>query len=382
MRKRVALAYLLALVIVGAASADGTSPAVDQANPFGFDIGVRLFGTDVGIGYRGLALVPGARTTIWAYLGGGYEWLSYYRDAAGALVAPGALAAGGALAGRDPSFVRIEGAWRLGIEQGLAWNERTKTNLVEAFAFYRGRADSNQATSFQLLSDSTLPDRTGLLLNALQAGMAYDDLLFDARHKTKNGLSAEASLEWGPGFFLNTIIGDSNYVRLNATVRGFVPLYDISPESDSNRLSLYAGGFLSVDYADGFGAAVPLFVRQTFGGRGQITGLGSAVRGVDTASLDTNFKAVNNLEVRVNLPALFLRDLVPGLVVYGDVGYYAQVGEQRTPAPSGFVSSIGAGIFFDVLDLASIAVYANYRLDAPNADGKRLGTSIEFGMHF
>jgi hypothetical protein len=377
MRKHVAVVCFLVVVLAASAGAQDNKP-------FTFDIGVRLLGADVGIGYRGLALVPGSQTTLWAYLGGGYEWLNYYRDAGGALLSPGELAASGALAGRDPSFVRIEGAWRLGLEQGFAWNERTTTNLFEVFAFYRGRVDSYQATAAQLLSDSTLPDRTGQLQNALQAGIAYDDLLFHPEHKVKDGVAAEATVEWGPAFFLNTLNGNANYVRLNAMARGFLPLYDISPGSASNLLSLYAGDYVSVDYAVGLGAPVPLSVRQTFGGRDQNTGLGHSVRGVDSASLDTNLKAVNNLELRLNLPALFTRDLVPGLAAFWDAGYYAQVGEAGvpSPAPAGFVTSVGAGIYVDVLDLASLAYYVTYRLDTPNADGKQLETSLEFGMHF
>ncbi len=373
------------LFVLAFAVAVASFAGAQEKSPFAFDIGLRLLGADVGIGYQGLTLVPGTETTVWAYLGGGYEWLDYYRNAAGALVGPGETAAGGALAGWDPGFVRIEGAWRLGLEQGLLWNPRTRTNLVELFAFYRGRADSYQASSSQLLSASALPDRTGMLLNVLQAGAAYDDLATDPRHKTRNGFAAEATVEWGPSFFLNAVFGDANYVRFNANARAFLPLYDLAPDAEANLLSLYAGDFVSVDFAAGFGAPVPIAIRQTFGGRDQITGLGHAVRGVDSASLDTNFKAVNNLELRANLPALFTRDLVPGVVVFVDAGYYAQIGEQGTasPVPAGFIASTGAGVYIDLLDLASLAADIDYRLDGPNADGTLLTLfAIEFGMHF
>ncbi len=364
--------------------ASGVFAGAQEKDLFTFDIGARLLGADVGIGYRGLRLAPGVQTTIWTYLGGGYEWLDYYRDPDGALLSPGELAPGGALAGRDPGFVRIEGAWRLGIEQGLAWNPRTDTNLVEVFAFYRGRADSYEAAPTQLLSAASLPDRTGQLQNALQAGLAYDDLLFERKHKTENGLSAEASIEWGPSFFFNTLFGDANYLRVNVTARGFLVLYDAGAGTGSNLLSLYGGDLVSVDYAAGFGAPVPISVRQTFGGRDQVTGLGSAVRGVDSASLDTNVKVVNNLELRANLPALFLPDLVPGAVVFVDAGYYAQVGEPgvASPLPAGFVASTGAGLYLDVFDLASVAASVTWRLDRATANGQQLGYVIVFGLHF
>ena len=95
--------FLLFGILAGSATgwARGSESAIV------FDVQPRVLGVDVGIGYRGLALLPNADTTIWAYLGGGYEWMTYYRDGAGALIAPRALASAGSL---DPGFTRVEGA--------------------------------------------------------------------------------------------------------------------------------------------------------------------------------------------------------------------------------------------------------------------------------
>ena len=206
----------------------------------------------------------------------------------------------------QPVFPRIEGAWALGIDQGLAWNARTGTNLVEAFLFYRGRIDSNQIQPGQLLYNSTLPDRAGIFLNTILTGFGFNGVLIDTRHKMKNGASAEVSAEWGPRFFLNGLDGDSDFLRLNATLRWFLPVFDIAPDRPVNLLSMYLGEFASVDYAIGFSAPVPLYIRQTFGGRyaQQPIGLGQQVRGVDAGAYDTNLKAVNNLELRLDLPAV------------------------------------------------------------------------------
>ena len=357
--------------------------SMDNENPVTFDVILRWLGVDVGVGYRGLALLPGADTIFWAYAGGGYEWMNFYRDTSGALLGRGSIPAD-----TNTTFVRYEGAWRLGMEQGFTWNERTKTNGFEAFAFYRGRYDVNEDSQVQMLIDtpvSLLPDKAGSLMNTLQFGLAYDDLLFDAKHKTKNGFSAEASAEWGPGFLFNAIVGNADYVRFNAKARGFIPLYDAAPDHAGNLFSVYAGEYVAVDYSAGLnGAPVPLFIRQTLGGREQKTGLGHAARGVDTAAYDTNFKAVNSLEVRANLPALYFSDLVPGIVVFFDAGYYAQVGEGLpSPVPSGFTASTGAGVYIDVFDLGSLALYFDYRLDGTNADGTNFSAFVlEFGMHF
>ena len=366
-------AFLLFAFLAGSLScwARGSESA------FTTDVQPRVLGVDVGIGYRGLALLPDADTTIWAYLGGGYEWMTYYRDWTGALIAPGGLAAA------DPGFTRIEGAWRLGIEQGFAWNERTRRNLVEAFAFYRGRLDSNQIQSGQLLYASSIPDRAGVFLNTILTGFAYDDVLTGPRHKDRDGISAEVSAEWGPRFFFNTLVGDSDFLRFNATFRWFLPLFDVAPDRPVNLFTLYLGEYFSLDYAAGFGAPVPLYIRQTFGGRNQLVGLGAQVRGVDAGSLDTNLKAVNNFELRANLPALFLPDIIPGLVAFWDTGYYNQVGESGIASPAaGFVSTIGAGAFLNFLDIGTGAAYLAYRLTGTNADGKVLTIVLEFGLHF
>ncbi len=356
-----------------------------EGNPLVFDVSPRVLGVDAGIGYRGFKLLPDADTTIWAYLGGGYERLSYYRDSSGALVAPRDLAPGGPLEGKDPGFVRMEIAWRAGIDQGLAWNERTKTNLVEAFAFYRGRVDSNRISPGQLLYDSTLADRAGILLNSIVAGLAYDDVLADTHHKTLSGITGEISAEWGPRLFFNTLVGDSDFVRFNGTFRWFLPLYDMKPDVPVNFFSVYLGERFSVDYALGLAAPVPLYIRQTFGGRGnQVIGLGKAVRGVDEGSLDTNLKAVNSLEVRANLPAFMNPDIVPGFLFFWDLGYFNQVGESgfTGAAGAGVVSSAGGGIFLDFLDRVRGAAYMARRLTGVNADGSVVNFQVEFRMHF
>ena len=302
---------------------------------------------------------------------------------------------GGPLAGADPSFNRIEAAWRLGIEQGFVWNPRTSTNLLEAFFFYRGRYDVNLAAAGALLTTpslSILPDRDSSLLNTLQVGLGYDDLLTN-KHRTRDGILVEMTTEWGPPWLFNTIQGQSDFVRFNGAFTWFLPLFDADPERPLNVFSVYVGEFLSADYAIGLnGTPVPLSIRQSFGGRTQDTGLGAQVRGVDKAAYDTNLKAVNNLEVRVNLLAIQMPDflagivpfVVPGALAYFDCGFYDQVGEQGFGSPSpGFVAATGAGVYVEVPAIGSLLAYVEYRLDGQNAAGDHLRLFVlEFGMQF
>jgi hypothetical protein len=367
-----------------------------QGSQWTFDPILRLLGADLGVGYRGLPLIPGQQTTLWVYGGGGYEGEHYYRDQTGALLSPGEIGSGsGPLANADPTFNRIEAAWRLGIEQGFVWNPRTSTNFLEAFLFYRGRYDMNLPPARGLLTTpllTVLPDRDTSILNTLQLGLGYDDMLTNG-HRTRNGTSAELSAEWGPPWFFNTVQGNSDFVRFNGAFTWFLPLYDADPGRRLNLFSAYLGEYFSVDYAVGLnGVPVPLYVRQNFGGRNQDTALGAQVRGVDKGAYDTNLKAVNNLEVRANLPAIPMPDfvawlvpyVVPGALAYVDCGFYDQVGEPGFSSPSpGFVASTGGGVFVEVPGIGTLLAYVEYRLDGANAAGDRLRLLVlEFGMQF
>jgi hypothetical protein len=381
----------------GAANAAAVSPANTGAaswSTWTFDPILRLWGADLGVGYRGLSLIPGDQTTFWVYGGGGYEGQYYYRDSSGNLLSPGQIGSGGTPnPGQDPRFNRIEAAWRLGIEQGFAWNPRTSTNLFEAFLFYRGRYDLNQVPAGSLLAAATaLADQGNSFLNILQAGLGYDDLLTDG-HLVRGGTSAEVSAAWGPPWFFNSIQGASDFIRFNASFTWFVPVFDAAPQSKLNVFSVYLGEYFSADYAVGLnGTPVPLYIRQTFGGRIQDRGLGDQVRGVDKGAYDTNLKAVNNLELRANLLAIpapdFMKWLapyaIPGVLAYFDCGAYDQVGEPGISSPgAGLVASIGAGVFVEVPGWGTLLAYVEDRLDNANAAGDRLRLLVlEFGMQF
>ena len=372
--KRVLYAVLAAGLLfsaVASVQADG------NRSPLVFDVGLRLWGLDLGVGYRGLALLDGVDTTFWVYGGGAYEKMTYFRQSE--VLIQGEYAGAAA----DTEFYRADANWQLGIVQGLTWNDRIKANGLEAMLFYRGRWNTNLLEAGDLITGSGVTGEQELLQNTVFAGISWNDVLVDKAHKGKGGIAAEASVDWGPGFFFNDMGGPSNFVRLNATARGFLPLYDAEPGRRGNLFSMYLAEFAAADYAIGLdGDPVPYIIRRTFGGMKPRTGLGNAVRGVDSGSLDVNLKIVNNLELRMNLPAIVLPDLVPGVVVHWDAGYFAQVGE-AAGAASGFVSTIGAGLYINLFDLAHLAAYTHYRLDGVNADGSAwVPFDLQFGLHY
>lgn len=357
MTKRALVAFLFITLASGALFAEEAAPPAERS-PLLFAPGVRLFGADLGLGYRGFS-APGAPDTIlWVIGGGGYEELNYFRDPSGRLYAGG----GGFDPERDPFYTRVNGRLDLGIAQGLVYNERLEANLLEAFAFYQSRIDYvlDDPARNELILASGLPDAAGSFRNSLLVGMSYADLDKGDPHRTQSGASAEASAEWGPAFLFNAAYGRADYLRLDLTAKGFLPLFDLDPRAELNVLSGYAGGFLAVDWMTG--RDIPIAVRQSFGGRDPRQGLGGAVRGFEDARFDGPFKAVLNLEVRLNLPQFKLVDVVtPGLVAFFDSGYF----DLLNASDSGFLFSSGIGVFADIWNYTSLTLYT--ALDFPRS---------------
>jgi hypothetical protein len=377
--RRIMPVLLLVLMVQGAVFAQASETPDADRFPFVFDIAPVLWGLDLGVGYRGLALIPGTDTIFWVYGGGAFEGRTFVRMPDGALITGAAPA--GVVPGEDIFYNRGSARWQLGIAQGLLWNPRVGSNLLEAFVFYRGRYDSNfQDDAGQLIFSSLIPDRFGIILNSVLAGFSWADVLFDARNRTRSGISAELTGEWGSPIFINTTEGFYNYLRFNLTARGFLPVFDAAPSARINLFSVYIGDFVSLDYA--LGSSVPLHIRQSFGGLDPRTGLGGALRGINSGSLDTNLKVVNNFEIRANLPALWIQDIVPGILVYWDTGAYAQVGEGIGDIPYGFVTSVGGGVYLDIFDFAGLIGYLNYRLLGVNVDGSTLTFDFDFVLKF
>jgi hypothetical protein len=382
---RIPRSVLIAAFLIALAAA----PLFAADLPLAFDVAPRIWGLDLAVGFTGLELLEGRHTTIWLWGGGGWE-KTLYRLADGTIVgdyfdlATGSLSSAPALADpdEDPFFQRAEGKWQLGIVQGFVPAPDNRPDLVVGFLYYRGQYDVHLDQGTLIAAPPVgylFPDQEGIFQNSLLVGGAYQGVVRND-HAVKSGLEAEASVEWGP-------FAPSDFVRLNATARYFLPIWDATPDRDRNLFSVYAGDFVSVDWA--IGDAVPLSIRQSFGGQSPRTGLGGAVRGVDSGSLDGYFKAVNNLEVRLLAPAvaLFGRNdaIVPGLVAYVDAGLFGSAG---SPGPEawGCVASTGTGVFVDLINFAQLTLYLHYRLVGVNANGSALTTpsfgTLDFTLKF
>ncbi len=345
----------------------------------------KLFGADFRLGLKHLSLAEGLDSILWLKAGGSWGSESFYRNPDGSLYYDNA---GSRLSTYPPdtavSYDRLNFNWGIGFSQGILWNERVEENLLEAFIFYLGRYDYHydDITRVQLITDSSLPDARGIFQNSVLAGFKLNDLNYDGRTKVYDGLSAEISAEWGPEWFFNTVFGRADFIRLNLTLMGFLPILDAAPESEWNKFSLYAAGFFAVDYIGG--QAIPINVRKTIGGLYPRMGTGGAVRGMGAGRYDANLKIINNLELRANLPALLFKDLVPGFLVYFDSGFYSGIEGAPAGTPgSGFLFSTGAGVFINLFDLAVVTAYTHVLINNVKIDGSFWTPfSIAFSLHF
>ncbi|MFW5690133.1 MAG: BamA/TamA family outer membrane protein, partial [Spirochaetota bacterium] len=201
--------------------------------------------------------------------------------------------------------------------------------------------------------------------------------------RARNGLGGEFAIEWGPSFLHNQLLSSSDYTRLTLSARGYLPLYEVEPAEGMNVFSSYLAGFGSVDWATG--PEIPLSVRQTTGGRSIRSAPGGSVRGYASGRFDATLKAIGNVEIRNNLPAIVWPGLVPGIVLYTDTGYYLDTLATSPVADehSGFLLSSGAGVSLELFGVASFVFYTNYLWTATSVDGERwIPFSLGFGYHY
>jgi hypothetical protein len=357
-------------------------------------------GIDVTVGYQIPPWFAGVDTILQAGFGGGYEGFGTFRAASDYIpntpVDPAETAdPNGNLEFNSPNL-----QWQAGIRQGILWNQELNRNLLEAFLFYRGRydrylngrhywgSDESQIAAIEASHEAwqaSYPgsDAYGIFGNSLFAGVTYDALRFDPRSKAYDGTYAEASFEISP--YLPSVLGASDFWRLNFSTKTFKTLYEARPGTEKNWFSIYAGSYFSIDYSDAR-RQMPLYVMQTFGGTELREGLADSVRGFEDFSWDTQLKIVHNLDLRFNLPVIYSirgRDLLPGLVVYFDLGYGTRYwGEDPPLTPGGFLGSTGVGAYFGILDFVYAQAYCHFPLIGQRIDGAPMALDLDIGLHF
>jgi len=325
-------------------------------------------GLDLSLTYTGLELSGAADTKLFLKAGGGYQDTVLLRDPVTG--DPTLLAKDG---GSGLAFNKTNFQWEMAFIQGLSRRDDGK-NLAEAFAFYRGRFDLYPNDG---VSDAVFSDMQGLLGTSVMGGLSYDSRVQD-QHRSKSGVYAEASAEWGPGF-LNA---KSDFWRVSGQVLGFLPVFDI-PTEGGNLFNVYLGAFAGVDYSAG--DSVPIYVNQSFGGRNLRGSMGDCVRGYGWNAYDSSLKTVANAEFRLVGPAIVIDAVVPYLFGFVDAGYYAGFADSASQSESaGMLASTGGGIAIDLVGFAQAGITAGVRLvdDQLYGPAEKFFWGIKFFLHF
>lgn len=359
-----ALCIALLVLVVGFGFAEEREGIYVEFDP-------RIIGADVRLGYR-VPLVSKRLTAVSAMVGGAWGGEAYYRFPDDSPYPPGAPY-------EAATFNRVNLIWDVGVEQDLSANP---TTLVSPFVFYRGMRNVplDDVEEDELFLASPRSDAAGILTNELLVGAYFDAVRENDTFATQTGFYGEASAAVAPRGLANDVVGESDYTRMNLTLKGFLPLAEVGSHDDP-ILGAYLAGFLSVDSV--LGSAIPHSVRSTFGGLDQRWGLGGAVRGVDKQRFDSSFKAVANLEARFAFPGVLDPWIVPGIVTYVDAGYYLDT-EELAPDSEGVAVTSGVGLSVDALGIATLVFYTQYYLNGNTVrrDSPWTPFALGFGLHF
>ncbi len=267
----------------------------------------------------------------------------------------------------------------MGYRRGAGIDSGLRRKPARGFLLYRGRWDVYRGG----FSTAVFPDARGLFGTALLAGLGYDSVR-DLGRGLDTGAAAEASVEWGPAF-LASGLGPVEYIRFNASVRGYLPLV---PERSAlfPILAPQLSARVSADAA--FGPDQPLFVLQGFGGRYEGRALAGEVRGYPTRAYDASLKAYGNLELRVFGPAL--GPAAPVVLGFLDAGWYS--GLHKSPTfgdASGTLASAGGGLALGIGPGFHGGVYGGILFPGDDPlfpvyvpDGGRGFFSAMFTLHF
>ncbi len=219
---------------------------------------------------------------------------------------------------------------KLGVKQKLLVNKKNGSTLVEGFTYLKtlleGHYPYNGNDSwFMSLTDN--PEKDGIFQNSIITGTTYDNTTRN-RHGVKKGIKSQITMEYAPTLINNT----ADYYCTVFDIEGYLPIADIYPQIIDNTFSVYLADRIKTAYTDG--DYRPYNIRHQNA---------AAVRGIERERFDSKFTAVNNMEIRCNLPSLFFKDIKFGILAYFDSGYYYE-----DSSYNGTIFSAGTGIYLDL----------------------------------
>ena len=298
--------------------------------------------------YSGFSIFDHLSTRVHLGASGAYESTAFYRYADGGNYYP--PVDGVVLNSGEAGYKRLSFSWTAGMEQGILG--KREDSPVNAFLMYRGYIDRN----FQddaLLFRSGLPDTKGSFLNSLVAGTNMKRVTANPLHGTKQGFTAEFSLEAAPAFLFNSHYGESDFLRFNTRSVFHLTLFDLYPCSQRNTLNLLFSGRTVLDIL--WGGSIPIAARQSIGGMSTSGALGGSFRGVHYRRFDGNRKFIQNFDLRLNLPSFWIVssrwNIIPAVGVFTDLAVYDDLTGRIDFSSNRFFQSTGGSLTFNMLGI-------------------------------
>lgn len=331
-----------------------------------------------GARYSGLELIDGQSTDLSFILGGGYTQRQVYREADGTLKSyVDELAYSNDYDNR--AFNVISGEWKLLFDQGLFWCDRTYDDLFTIRLGYKGRYEQyveNQGGStsyfFQTATPSVYPESDALLSNTFTASFTLDTVVNDMI--STSGFELEVSADYAPQWFLNDMFGSTvDYYAGMATLTSYIPLYQKLSDSGLNVLSIYIADRVRADYVQG--AAVPVYAQKK-------SSLGHKMRGFQSFTYATSLNAVNNFDLRITGPELFIPGLFPRAALYCDFGYYTGHYANSATTDEGMLLSAGAEAALSLFDFLNVGARVNYAIHGDTYTGNDFSYNIFMVLHY
>jgi hypothetical protein len=305
------LCVCLSLAFVAPLMAEGSFSAWTP----GF--GVRLFGLDLNFTSVAEDLLPLGKTELLAEFGGGYLSRGYYR-----------------LSRTERSD---DPRGKLSCVDADMWLRGTqyldKASRLRAALFLRAQSLSNLGSGAAepgLLQASGLPEARGSFETGAGAAFGYTDMKRATASGQEIGWKADLSYEWSFELYpAGPERATVNEVALEFS--GFLPLLDTDIVSLSLCEHILGSALLGLP---------PEHRLSSIGGNRYLpyAALGGLVRGVADNYGDGGYKVGDNLELRLEFPAVFKKIVIPGITLFADAGYAGYSGDD----PGVFRTSAGA----------------------------------------
>lgn len=372
------IASLLLLILCLPVYAEDSEPS-----PFEIRPDLRLIGAEAELAYKGWRLIPGMDSELVFSLGGDYRDAYFLRNEDGSLRRGMDFISKEDLA-QKTQHKQFNLLGYLGFRQEI-WHDLWLELYYHAWYSQNFLDQAHQNNVFAAYGT---PERDEILSNSFLFTVRYDRLNREQNSGVWRGLLLRSTIELAP-LGLNPL-GKSSYLRTSVESSYFHALYeDFDPDSRMNRFSLYLGSYNIADYSLGLSPelmfdGVPTRVRQSFGGLHYRAGLGGSVRAYQDGMFDAAFKNASSIELRANLPSVFVPGLIPLALVFFDFGIWGMPIDAGPDEGSwGSLASSGVGLGIDLFGAGSLLLYTQVALkDTPLGNKAWTPIALGFGMHF